>query len=64
MGSKGFIEKTKAELRGEPRGRRIAMEVHVLREPPAYYPNYFNVKNGDLRFGNTYLWNVFLNISI
>ena len=65
VGSKGFIEKTKAELGIGAKARRIRRrcEAYELREPPVPYGEDFDVKNGCLRLENTYLWNIFPDIS-
>jgi len=40
------------------------LHAYELREPPAPYGKDFDVKNGCLRLENTYLWNIFTDISI
>jgi hypothetical protein len=57
--SKGFVEKTKAALGIQAKGRRVRghEEAYELREPEALYGDNFEVKNGGLRLENTYFWN-------
>ncbi len=66
VGSEEFIEKTWAELGIKAKGRKVreAQGAYVLREPEALYGDDFEVKNGGLRLENTYLWDVFPDISI
>ena len=66
VGSKEFVEKTKAELGILAKGKRVRGhgEAYELREPQAPYGGNLNAKNGGLRLENTYLWNIFPDISI
>lgn len=64
VGSKEFVEKTRAKLGIRAKGRRVIgyEEAYELREPQAPYGDNFDVKTGGLRFENTYLWNIFPDI--
>ena len=66
MGSKGFVEKTKAELGILAKGRMVRRheETYELREMQATYSDYSDVKNGSLRPENNYFGNIFHDISI
>lgn len=66
VGSKDFVEKTKEQL-GIRAKRQKLLEMedgYQLREPVAPYAAGFALKNATLWDNNTYLWNVYPEISI
>ena len=60
VGSKAFVEKTKAELDIKAIGREVkeANGVYELRERDVSYKAILGGKNSGLRSENTYFWNV------
>ncbi len=60
VGSKGFIENVKANLRFRAKGRDVieAGEGYQLRENLSSYKALFGVENEDIDLKNTYFWDV------
>ena len=60
VGSKGFVEKSKAALGIRAKGRRVRgrEEAYELREPEALYADDFEVKNDDIGVHNIYFWDI------
>ena len=64
VGSKAFVEKTKAELGIKAIGREVmgADGVYELRERDVSYNAIFPDENSSLRLEKTYFWNISVKI--
>jgi putative transposase len=61
VGDEDYVNKAKRELSSMALGRKVIPEssAYVLREPSFPYKAHFDAKNDALRFGNTYLWDIY-----
>jgi len=66
VGSKGFVERTKAALGIRAKGRKVFEDgaAYQLPEPEVSYRNGFGAENDDIGAENGYFWNTNQDISI